>query len=214
MAKLWLKLSAIDSQKSEPEALYDYIHLVMIGLAGSKPMITCTCSAMSALATEFKEHITGNLIRELIESACLLLTKSNDKDIILSSLSFIRTLCVIFNDATLAQYLPDLLNGLIYLKDSANKKFATQRVRGEIKVILKKLIKKFSYEIVLEKLASLIDPARTSVKQDFTKIMSSIKKILEHEKKLKSTKKDGGESKKGEGDVDLISMYSKATSAA
>ena len=115
---------------------------------------------------------------------------------------------------TLAQYLPDLLNGLIYLKDSANKKFATQRVRGEIKVILKKLIKKFSYEIVLEKLASLIDPARTSVKQDFTKIMSSIKKILEHEKKLKSTKKDGGESKKGEGDVDLISMYSKATSAA
>ncbi len=54
MAKLWLKLSAIDSQKSEPEALYEYIHLLMIGLAGSKPMITCTCSAMSTLATEFK----------------------------------------------------------------------------------------------------------------------------------------------------------------
>jgi hypothetical protein len=142
----------------------------------------------------------------------LLLTKSNDKEIILSSLNFIRTLCVIFNDATLAQYLPELLNGLIYLKDSSNKKFATQRIRGEIKVVLKKLIKKFSYEIILEKLASLIDPARTSVKQDFTKMMSNIKKALEHEKKLKANKGDG-EKKKG-GDVDLISMYSKATSAA
>lgn len=51
MAKLWLKF---ESQKSEPEALYDYIHLLMIGFAGSKPMITCSCMAMSALATEFK----------------------------------------------------------------------------------------------------------------------------------------------------------------
>ena len=159
----------------------------------------------------FKEHITGNLIRELIESACLLLTKSNDKEIILSSLSFIRTLCVIFNEATLAQYLADLLNALIYLKDAANKKFNTQRIRLETKIILKKLIKKFSCEIIQEKLASLIDPARTSVKQDFSKQITNIKKLLEREKKTKAKKEEKeNESKK---DVDLISMYSKATSA-
>ena len=141
-----------------------------------------------------------------------MLTKSNDKEIILSSLSFIRTLCVIFNEATLAQYLENLLNGFIYLKDSANKKFLSQRIHSEIKIILKKLIKKFSYEIILEKLRSLIDPAKTSIKQDFMKQLTNLKKTLEREKKIKEGKEEReNESKKN---VDLISMYSKATSVA
>jgi hypothetical protein len=159
--------------------------------------------------SHFLEHITGSLIRELIESACLLLTKSNDKEIISSSLNFVRTLCIIFNEATLAQYLPDLLNALIYLKDAMNRKFTSQRIRAEMKIILKKLVKKFTFEIIYEKLMSLIDPARTTVKQDFMKQMSSLKKNLEHEKKVKASKEETGSKK----EVDLISMYSKATSA-
>ena len=212
MAKTWIKLTlSLDSTKSEPDALYEYVHLLMIGFAGSKPMIICSCMALAALASEFKEHIVGNLIRELIESACLLLTKSNDKEIILSSLNFIRTLVVIFNDATLAQYTNELLNSMIHLM--VNKKFASQRIKNEMKVILKKLIKKFSYEIILEKLMHLIDPARSSVRQDFTKIMQHIKKTLEHERKLKESKeeRENAESKK---DLDLISVYTKATAVS
>jgi hypothetical protein len=35
---------------------------------------------------------------------------------------------------------------------------------------------------------SVIDPARTTVKQDFMKKMRSLKKNLEHEKKVKASK--------------------------
>lgn len=159
----------------------------------------------------FSEHITGNLIRELIDASCLLLTKSNEKEIVLSSLNLIKTLCIIFNDTVLAQYLDDIFNAFISLQDSINKKLKSQRIRLQMKVIIKKLIKKFSYQLIYEKLTGLIDPSRVLLKQDFHKQLVHLRKLIEREKKIKESKMEREKENNSSKDVDLVSIYTKAT---
>jgi hypothetical protein len=209
MAKTWLKLSTINNGQNEPDALYDYIHFVMVGFAGSKAMISCSCLALAKLVNEFREHITGKLIHELIEAACLLLTKSNEKDIVLSSLDLMRQLFNIFNDSVLQQYLSEILQAIVRFNEvlRANQKLDSQRVRKAIKVLIKKLMKKFSYDIVYERTMALIEPNKHTLKREFHKQLAYLKKFIEKEKKAKAKKDD--ETKSLSKDIDLISVYTK-----
>lgn len=52
MFRLWQKLTP--ESVSEVDALNEYMHLVMVGLAGSTNMISCTCLALASLTFEFK----------------------------------------------------------------------------------------------------------------------------------------------------------------
>ena len=168
MLKLWQKLSP---NSPETDSLNEFMHLVMVGLAGSTNMIACTCLALASLTHEFKEHIAGSLINDLVETSCLL-AKSEHKEVVIASLNLLKILCSIFAQTTLAQYLAPICDTVHNLHEKRSSPAnvsevqakvsqsyfnnvapvaKSQQIRSFVKLILKKLIKKFSYEIIHEK---------------------------------------------------------------
>ena len=55
MLKLWQKMDMnAEPAVAETDSLRDFFHLVMVGLAASTNMISCSCLALSSLTYEFK----------------------------------------------------------------------------------------------------------------------------------------------------------------
>jgi hypothetical protein len=64
MLRLWQKLGLkLNPPVSETDSLNEFVHLVMIGLAGSTNMVSCTCLALSSLTNEFR----GNKLIKLLK---------------------------------------------------------------------------------------------------------------------------------------------------
>ncbi len=205
----------------------------MIGLAGSPNMISCTCLSLSALSFEFKEHISGSLINDLIEAACLLI-KSDQKEIAMSSLNLLKVLCSIFNQTTLAQYMDKVCDAIhsLHEKRQIDNSYVpliskSNRIRNLIKVILKKMMKKFSYEFIHEKLfvnelnaakhKDMISDDRltasclsSSVKQSLENLLINIKKSIEKDKKRKA-EQEKKVSKKSTDLNDVATVYTTNT---
>jgi ribosomal RNA-processing protein 12 len=200
MTSVWQKdFKDTQQQKSESDCLVDFFHLVMIGMAGSQNMISCTCLALAGLAFEYRENISGPLIDELFQTACLL-SKSQQKEVICSSLNLIKVLTTIFVQTTLTQHLDSILSVIrsLHVKQESNNKTSadiavtkSQRIRSSIKIILKKLMKKFSYEIVLDKLLINYDTNNgqqhltTFVRHSLENLLTNLKKLIEKEKRRK-----------------------------
>ena len=233
MLKLWqkIRLNSIEPI-SGADSLYEFFHLVMVGLAGSTNMISCTSLALSSIVFEYREHISGSLIGELIETACLLI-KSDQKEITIASLNLLKNLCAIFTQTTLAQYLNQICE-IIYslhekrgsptgIAENAFNNVApvtkSQQIRSFVKLILKKLIKKFNYQLIVETVFSfekttndISEPKRALtgvVKQGLENLLSNLKKSIEKDKKRKADEQN--EDKKSSKNVDLISMYTSKT---
>lgn len=122
-----------------------------------------------------EEHLSGAIINELIEAACHLSSRSDQKEIVVASLNLLKVLCSIFQSAVLAQYLDkicDCIHSLHVKRPSSaasttntntDEKKTTSpavavaainkssRIKTLVKMVLKKLLKKFTYEIVVEK---------------------------------------------------------------
>jgi hypothetical protein len=208
----------------------------MVGLAGSTNMTSCTCLALSALAFEFRENISGPLIGELIETACIL-TRSDQKEITMASLNLLKMLVTIFNQSTLSQYLKQVCDVIFNLHEKRTSKTnvsdeinsfnnvapitKSQQIRNLVKTILKKLIKKFSYEIIHEMVFSNearpgkpadtmdgleVEAARRAltsvIKAGLENLFVNLKKQIELEKQKKA--EDQKKSNKPAGDSFLI----------
>jgi len=246
MLKTWQTLSTETS--TEIESLNEFFHLVMVGLAGSTNMSSCTCLALASLAYEFRENISGQLIGDLIDTACLL-TRSDQKEITVSSISLLKTLVSIFTQSTLATHLTSICDVVYNLHEKRTSKTSlndeinsfnnvapiskSQQIRNLVKLILKKLIKKFSYEIVFAGVFRLESVARVKkgsmvetgeeangthrltsvVRSGLENLFVNIKKSIEVEKKRKADELKGGKGKATAND-DLISMYTTKSAAA
>ena len=192
----------------------EFIHLVMVGLAGSLQMKSCTCLALGSLAIEYNEIISGTQIGELIETACLVV-RSDAKEVVLASLNLLKILTAIFNHQTLLTYMDSICDTVHFLHEKkqqphaptqANKQASTgehslplvsrsQRIRAFAKSILKKLIKKNGYEVVHRTLFrnEHADNATTAhlssaVKQGLENLLQKLKKEIESEKGTKQQK--------------------------
>jgi hypothetical protein len=240
MLKIWQKLSTeADTNLSEIDSLNEFMHLVMVGLAGSTNMISCTCLALSSLAIEFKENISGSLINDLIESSCLI-AKSEHKEVVISSLNLLKVLCSIFTQTTLAQYLDRICETVRNLHEKrscpanvteaqakVNQSYfnnmapvnKSQQIRAFVKLILKKLIKKFSYEIVHDKIFKnqnddemdigkkpSITVLTSVVRQGLENLLLNLKKSIEKDKKRRLDE-ESGKKKSSSINDDLISVY-------
>ena len=115
MLRRWQKVTA-DAATPEVDSLGEFMRLVMVGLAGSGNMAACTCLALASLALEFREHVTGPLISELVEAACLL-SKSEHKEVVIASLTLLKVVCGIFAQSTLAQYLTRICQTILGLHE-------------------------------------------------------------------------------------------------
>ena len=191
------------------------------------------------------------MINDLIETSCLLV-RSEQKEIVISSLNLLKILCTIFTQTTLAQYLPRICETVHNLHEkrsnpaSASQTASTnnnyfnnlppvsksQQIRSFVKLILKKLIKKFSYEIIREKLFKnelanldmgaemdmVSGEAKTTgrsltgaVKQGLENLLVNLKKSIEKDKKRKADEQSNAKKKENTDNVDLISMYTTQT---
>jgi ribosomal RNA-processing protein 12 len=250
MLRCWQNLGLL-SNVAENESLNEFMHLVMVGLAGSNNMVSCTCLALASLSYEFKENISGSLINDLIETACLL-TRSDQKEIVISSLNLLKILITIFNQVMLAPYLEKVCESIHSLHEKRQSSNPNQIVNTEqsfnnlppvskssqirqlVKVILKKLIKKFSYEILFEKIFKyeLINSHKTqttdamdsglnveenkklltgTLKHGLENLLLNIKKSIEKDRKRKEEQEKSEKNKSSNQQVDLISMYTSKT---
>jgi hypothetical protein len=180
------------------------------------------------LTYEFKEHISGSLINDLIETACLL-AKSDHKEIVISSLNLLKILCSIFPQTTLAQFLEVIGQTVHNLHEkraspaniteshnfnNVSPVAKSQQIRSFVKVILKKLMKKFSYEILHEKVfaAKRVSAGNTLtavVKQGLENLLLNLKKSIEKDKQRKLDEQLAGKrsKKSSSANDDLISCY-------
>ncbi len=255
MLRVWQKLGLSSNQPiSETDSQKEFFHLVMVGLAGSTNMVSCACLALAALTNEFRENISGPLIDDLFDTACLLV-KSDNKEIVLASLNLIKILCTIFQQTTLGHYLDKICDAVHSLHEkrpnkeqnsdnkSKNSNFfnnaapitKSQRIKTLVKLILKKVMKKFSYEIVHAKLFefennksspdTVMDTAATElttnfktktpltavIRQGLENLLTNLKRLIDKEK-LKKQKELKKETKSNK--LDLVSIYTTNTHKA
>ncbi|KAH9489577.1 pre-rRNA processing protein [Bulinus truncatus] len=173
---------------SENENLRVFVRNVMAGLAGSVHMISATVIALTHIVFKFKGKLTGLVIDNLIDNACLLLA-SKTREVTKAALGFVKVLLSAYENTVLASHLKDLLNSLHDVALKGNMKRL-------IKIIYAKFIKKFGYELIL----SMTQPS-------VHKLLKNIHKTNERLKK----KKDGKENSDNESDSDGDSDGEKFT---
>ncbi|OWF35995.1 RRP12-like protein [Mizuhopecten yessoensis] len=133
---------ADNSDATHQAAVHTYFRTLMAGLAGSPQMISATLLALTRVLYEFKDHIDGLMLESIIDNACLLLT-SRAREVVKSTLSFIKVLLSAYQDTTLAPHLKKLMSNLVSMKEDARHHF-----RFKSKEIYAKLIRKFGYETI------------------------------------------------------------------
>ncbi|CAC5426030.1 RRP12 [Mytilus coruscus] len=160
------------SDESQADVICKYFKMILAGLGGSPQMVSCTLLALTRILYEFKDSIDGNLLGNIIESVCLLLT-SKAREVVKSSLAFIKVLLSAYQDVQLASHLKQIMSSLTSMKDDCRQHF-----RFKAKEIYAKLIKKFGYETIYNMAPSSIH-----------KVLMNVRKTQERNKKKKKEEK-------------------------
>ena len=182
---------------------------------------------------QYLENLSGSIIKDLVETSCHLV-RSENKEVILASLNLLKVLCSIFQSTTLAQYLENICDAIHSLHEkrasAANEAAVppiskSHRIKLLVKLILKKLMKKFTYELILAKIfanesspGSKMDtgeshkPALTAVvRHGLENLLVNLKKMIEKERLKKIEEQTESKKSNKTGAVDLVSVYTSAT---
>lgn len=197
------------------------------------------------------ENLSGSIIGDLIETSCLLV-RTDQKEIIISSLNLLKVMCGIFQATILGQFVEKICDTIHNLHEKrklptsevsqpsssttttptptldAPPVTKSSKIKTLVKLIVKKLMKKFSYELLHEKIFSLeratasksgstmaAEPTDGSsakhaltgvMKQGLEHLLVNVKKLIEKEK-AKRAEDDKKEKRDKSGLVDLVSTY-------
>ncbi|XP_074641768.1 RRP12-like protein isoform X2 [Tubulanus polymorphus] len=165
------------SEKSKPDAVTDYLQLVMAGLLGSPHMISTTLHALTRLLFQYKDCISENTLSELMSNMCILLT-SKAREIVQAVLPFFKVLLGSFPESRLAKYLTDIVSSLVSMKDECHHHF-----RFKSKEIFEKLVKKFGFETI-----------NRLVPESHSKMLVNIRKTQERQKRKKQAAENAEDS--------------------
>lgn len=172
--------------------------------------------------------MTGSIINDLIEAACHLSgRRSESKEIIVASLNLLKVLCTIFQSSVLAQHLDKIclvVHGLHEKRSGGAEGTASttaainksQRVKSLVKLVLKKLMKKFTYELIVEKLFGsgneTTTPLSGVVRHGLENLLVNLKKLIDKDRLRKMDEQYGAKKKPSNNEAaDLISVYTAAT---
>lgn len=124
--------------------LNDLFSMLLAGLAGTTPhMISASLLALSRLVYEYSSRVT-ELAPQLLESVMILL-EHKSREIVTSALGFAKVMSVSLPHDMLRRYLKPLIASLlVWSADSRN------RFRLKVKVIVERLVRRLTYEEVLE----------------------------------------------------------------
>nr|XP_032825258.1 RRP12-like protein [Petromyzon marinus] len=160
----------------KPEALRRYLALVYAGLAGSVTMISCTVLALTRILFEFKDHLEGSVLSQLLSNVVLLLS-SHTRDVVKSALGFLKVVIFVTDVRTLAQHVQLIVEGIVNWRDDSRRHF-----RAKVKNIFTKLVRKFGYEMI-----------DSMVPETYHKVLVNIRKAEERARKNRALGHAGGD---------------------
>lgn len=153
--------------------------MVAAGLAGTSPhMISATITAISRLLFEFKDAIPAQMIHDLI-ATLVLFVSSNNREIVKSSLGFVKVIVVTLSSGDVHPHLPALVPALLGWSHDHKNHF-----KGKVRHIFERLIRKFGYADVVKQ--------AEGVEGDGVKFLENIRKRKERSKRKKAAKTDDG----------------------
>uniref|UniRef100_A0A7S4P203 Ribosomal RNA-processing protein 12-like conserved domain-containing protein n=1 Tax=Guillardia theta TaxID=55529 RepID=A0A7S4P203_GUITH len=158
---------------SAGQQLGDLFSMLLAGLAGTTPhMVSATILALSRLVFEYAERV-GQLAPPLLDSVMLLL-QHKSREIVTAALGFAKVAAVALDPDLLRQYMKSIVsNLLVWSSDSRN------RFRLKVKVILERLVRRTSYEEVLQ-----------ATPEEHKKLIIAVNKRLKRAKKSKAKREE------------------------
>ena len=153
--------------------------MVAAGLAGTSPhMISATITAISRLLFEFKDAIPAQMIHDLI-ATLVVFVSSNNREIVKSSLGFVKVIVVTLSSGDVHPHLPALVPALLGWSHDHKNHF-----KGKVRHIFERLIRKFGYPDIVKQ--------AEGVEGDGVKFLENIRKRKERSKRKKAAKNDDG----------------------
>jgi ribosomal RNA-processing protein 12 len=138
------KIPGFDTEMADSEAsLTEYFTMVSAGLAGgAQHMISATITAISCLVFEFKDVIDPELLSEITTTVELFLT-SNSKEIVRSTIGFVKIAAVSLPDEIVIPNLRNLLEHLLRWSHEHTGHF-----KSKVKHIVERLIRRFGFDVI------------------------------------------------------------------
>jgi ribosomal RNA-processing protein 12 len=125
------------------------------------------------------DSIPGSMINDLIATLAVFIS-SNNREIVKSSLGFVKVIVVTLTAADVRPHLPALVPGLLGWSHDHKNHF-----KGKVRHIFERLIRKFGYEDVAKQ--------AEGVEGDGIKFLENIRKRKERSKRKKAAKQDAAE---------------------
>lgn len=160
----------------------EFVNVVLAALgAKTSHMRSAVVLALSRLVFEFGRENDQilSLLPKLLETVLLLINEGS-REVVKSVVGFVRICVSALPPDELEPLVPGLLGALL------GSQQAKSRFRAKIKIILKKLVKLFGYEALME-----------SVPQSETRLLSHMRKLDEREKRKRISSREDTESRVG-----------------
>ncbi|KAI9799243.1 MAG: hypothetical protein M1833_004121 [Piccolia ochrophora] len=166
-----------DDAPDAEASLGEYFTMVSAGLAGSTPHMTSACiTALTRIVYHFRASLSDSMLSELVSTLDLFLT-SNNREIVRSTLGFVKVSVISLPTSLMAPRLPTLLPNLIFWSHEHKAHF-----KLKVKHIIERMIRRFGIELV-EKFCP----------EDDRKLIANIRKSKERSKRKKNAAKAEGD---------------------
>jgi len=145
-----VKRSLVDGMDEDGEgegeanaSLEEYITMVAAGLAGATPhMISATVTAISRLVFEFKDAIPANMLNEIVSTLLVFLSSAN-REIVKSTLGFIKLAVHVLPESLMRPQLSQLVPALLAWAHDHKNHFKTK-----VRHIFERMIRRFGFQEV------------------------------------------------------------------
>nr|CAD7457370.1 unnamed protein product [Timema tahoe] len=180
--------------KPTDDIIRDYLGLIMAGLAGSPTLASATILALAKIIYEFRDLIPEDMRILLLDNVTLLMTSAS-REIVASTLSFVKVYITSFPVSVVAPSISTIVKSLVGMTEDCKRHFRTKT-----RDILDRLVRKFGAENI-----SVLVPASDIVMH---KRLRNLRKI--HSKKIRD--KEQRKQENSDDDIDepfIIKSYSK-----
>ncbi|KAI6121709.1 armadillo-type protein [Pisolithus sp. B1] len=161
-------------------SINEYITMVAAGLAGASPhMISASVTAISRLVYEFKDIIDSDVQTNIFTTLLVFLSSAN-REIVKSTLGYIKLAIHTLSVDLLRPYLTELVPALLAWSHDHKNHF-----KAKVRHIFERMIRRFSWD----------DVYSAAGKEEAAKVLVNIKKRKERakRKKARAQDEDGGE---------------------
>ncbi|KAM4637106.1 RRP12-like protein [Discoglossus pictus] len=160
----------------QTDAMKCYLAVVFAGLTGSVTMISCTVLTLTRLLFEFKDQMGLEVIEQLLENVCLLLS-SKTREVVKAALGFIKVILFIMDMKVLSKHLQLMMESIGNINNDLRRHF-----RMKLRNIFTKFMRKFGFDLVKNMLPEV-----------YHKVLANLRKAESRNKKQRALKEAAAE---------------------